>query len=107
MKKRLIDKVKSLEKLGEVRKFGAIPSRKVKENKNLPPHMDYSHKGVGAFSKIAGELKQATSKPMVGITRPNASAKGNPTYPKPTTHTTLFCIINLPNSPVSSPSWLP
>lgn len=32
---------------------------------NLPGHMDYSHKGVGAFSQIASELKQATSKPMV------------------------------------------
>ncbi len=35
------------------------------KGKNLPGNMDYSHKGVGAFSEIAGELKKVTSKPTV------------------------------------------
>ena len=31
----------------------------------LPPNMDYSHKGVGAFTGLATELKKVTSKPII------------------------------------------
>ena len=31
----------------------------------LPPNMDYTHRGVGAFAGLATELKKVTSKPIV------------------------------------------
>jgi len=31
----------------------------------LPPNMDYSHRGIGAFTGLATELKKVTSKPIV------------------------------------------
>jgi len=35
------------------------------KSKDLPPNMDYSHRGIGAFTGLAIELKKVTSKPIV------------------------------------------